>query len=305
MKQTFDSGPITIIINKGARSSQDLDDDSIRKAFATHGRQVQVQSVDGGEIADAVRTSLDNGSRIVVAAGGDGTVNAVAAELVGREDAALAVLPVGTLNHFARDIGMPGELEEAVAVIASGYARQVDVGEVNGQIFLNNSSLGLYARMVVERERLQHDWNLGKLSAMIRAGWSVLRHAHTFSVVLHADGRELRRQTPFVFIGNNDYEIEGLGAGERSCLDEGMLAIYVLRPSTPWGLVKLAISAMAGRLVHGRDIEKLQATSLVVESHHAHADVARDGEVDTLDTPLRYEIRARALRVIAPMAKAT
>ena len=128
----------------------------------------------------------------------------------------------------------------------------------------------------------------------------MLRHPRTFSAVLHVDGQELRRRTPFVFIGNNNYVIEGLHAGERSRLDEGVLAIYVLRPGSPWSLVMLALRAMAGRIVRGRDLEELHATSLLVESHHAHADVARDGEVGTLDTPLRYRIRPRALQVIAP-----
>ena len=302
MRKTFETGLIAVIINTDSRSGQDLDEHAIRRAFAANGRQAEVDRVQGDHIVDAVRTSLDGGATIIVAAGGDGTVNAVATELVGRDDAALAVLPVGTLNHFARDLGMPAELEDAAAVISMGQAREVDVGEVNGRVFLNNSSLGLYARLVVERERLQEHSNLGKWSAMLRAGWSVLRHPHTFSAVLHVDGRELRRRTPFVFIGNNNYVIEGLHAGERSRLDEGALAIYVLRPGSPWGLVMLAMRAMTGRITRGRDLEELHATSLLVESHHARAEVARDGEVGSLDTPLRYRIRPRALRVIAPMA---
>jgi len=305
MTQTFDSGPIAVIINKGARAGEDLDADAVVRAFAAHGREAHVHSVDGDQIVDAVRSALDGGARVVVAAGGDGTINAVAAELIDHEDAALAVLPVGTLNHFARDLGMPAKMEEAVAVIAAGRAREVDVGDVNGRVFLNNSSLGLYARLVVERERLQQDTNLGKWSAMMRAGWAVLRHPHTFSAVLHIDGRELRRRTPFVFVGNNNYVIEGLHSGERNRLDEGVLAIYVLRSSNPWNLVMLAMRAMTGRIVRGRDVDQLHASSLVVESHHAQAKVARDGEVDTLDTPLRYRIRPRALRVIAPLTEAS
>jgi diacylglycerol kinase family enzyme len=303
MTQTFESGPIAVIVNTGSRTGKDLDEGAITRAFAAHGRQADVHRVRGDGIGDAVRRALDAGATIIVAAGGDGTVNAVAAELLDGDDAALAVLPHGTLNHFARDIGMPAGIEDAAAVIAIGHAREVDVGEVNGRAFLNNSSLGLYARLVVERERLQQHSNLGKWPALLRAGWSVLRHRHVFSVVLHVDGRELRRRTPFVFVGNNDYVIEGLHSGERDRLDAGVLAIYVLRPNGPWGLVMLAMRAMAGRIVRGRDLDQLHATSLLVESHHAQADVARDGEVCLLQTPLRYRIRQRALRVIAPIAR--
>ena len=305
MTHTFDSGPIAVIINNGARAGQDLDEEVLRQAFAVHDRQLQMHRVAGDQIGETVRTSLEGGARIVVAAGGDGTVNAVAAELVGRDDVALAVLPVGTLNHFARDLGMPTETNDAVTIIAAGRTRSVDVGEVNGRIFLNNSSLGLYARLVVERERLQRHTNLGKWPAMARAAWSVLRHPHSFSVALHTDERELRRSTPFVFIGNNDYTIEGPHSGERSCLDGGKLAIYVLRPLNPWGLVKLAFRAATGQIVHGHDLEQLHATSLVVESPRAQVDVARDGEVEPFEMPLRYRMRPRALRVIAPLAEAS
>jgi YegS/Rv2252/BmrU family lipid kinase len=300
MAQAFDSGPITVVINTDARAGQELDAGDVRRAFAAHGRQAQVHGIQGGQIADAVRSSLDDGARVVVAAGGDGTVNAVAAELVGRDEAALAVLPTGTLNHFARDLGLPSKMEDAVAVIAKGLARTIDVGDVNGHVFLNNSSIGLYARLVVGRERLQHGSRLGKWSAMVRAGWSVLQHPRSFSLALRVDGQDLCRRTPFVFVGNNDYVVEGVHSGERSRLDEGALSIYVLRPSGPWGLLLLAMRAIAGRIVHGRDLDQLHATSLQIESRHAQVEGARDGEVGMLDTPLRYRIRPRSLQVIAP-----
>jgi diacylglycerol kinase family enzyme len=300
MAQAYDSGPVAVIINSGARAGQELDADGIRRAFAVHGRQAEVHRVDGGRIADAVHAALEGGARIVVAAGGDGTVNAVAAELVDRDGAALAVLPVGTLNHFARDLGMPSTMEDAIAVIARGCARAIDAGDVNGRLFLNNSSIGLYARLVVGRERLQRGSRLGKWPAMVRAGWSVLRHPRSFSLTLCVDGRDLCRRTPFVFVGNNDYVVEGAHAGERDRLDAGALSIYVLRPGGPWGLLLLALRAMTGRLVHGRDLDQWHATSLEIASRHAQVEVARDGEVGMPDTPLRYRIRPRSLQVIAP-----
>jgi len=302
MTEAYAQGPVAVIINKGAKAGEDLDADSVVQAFAAHGRQARLHRVQGEDIADAVQAALASGTRVIVAAGGDGTVNAVASELLDHDDAALGVLPVGTLNHFAKDLGMPVKLEEAVAVIAAGQTRQVDVAQVNDRLFLNNSSIGLYAHLVVDREQLQRDSNLGKWSAMMRAAWSVLRHPHTFSVTLCIDGKDLQRRTPFVFIGNNVYAMEGLDAGARARLDEGVLSICVLRPCGPWGLLLLALRAMTGRIVSGRDLDLTTATSLDVESHHAEAQVARDGEVGALATPLHYRIRPRALRVIAPPA---
>lgn len=294
---------LPVIVNSGSRIGRELDADAVRMSFARHGIDADVNRIDGDAIDATVARLLDGGATRIVAAGGDGTVNAVAAHVVDRDDVVLGVLPVGTLNHFARDLGLPDAIDDAAGVIAAGHVRTVDVGDVNGRPFLNNSSLGLYARLVVERERLQRHRHWGKWPAMMRAGWSVLRHPRTFSAVLHVDGRELRRRTPFVFVGNNDYVIEGPRAGARTRLDDGELAVYVLRPSGPMGLVGLALRALAGRVVEGRDLDRLRATSFIVESHHRQARVARDGEVDLLDAPVHYRVRPGALRVFAPPAK--
>lgn len=302
MAATAPTPPIPVIVNTGSRSGEDLDPEAVRRAFAVHGRAADVHRVDADALDATVRGLLDAGASCVVAAGGDGTLNAVAARVIEHGRAVLGVLPVGTLNHFARDLGLPAELDAAAAVIAAGHVREIDVGDVNGRPFLNNSSLGLYARLVVERERLQRHRHLGKWPALAAAAWSVLRHPHTFSVVLHVDGRELRRRTPFVFVGNNDYVIEGPHAGVRTALDDGELAVYVLRPCGAWGLVALALRALAGRILDGRDLDRLRTTSFVVESHHRQARVARDGEVDVLDAPMHYRVRPRALRVFAPHA---
>ncbi|WP_205123602.1 diacylglycerol/lipid kinase family protein [Cognatilysobacter lacus] len=248
-----------------------------------------------GAIVDALATR----PACIIAAGGDGTVNAVAQRTV-EAGVPLGVLPSGTLNHFAGDLGLPDSLEEAAAVIARGHERTVDVGEVNGKLFLNNASLGLYASMVVQRERLQEKHGIGKWRALLQAGWSVLRHPHTFSVVLHIDGEELRRRTPFVFVGNNDYVLQGPHAGARKSLDDGCLSVYVLRPCGPWGLVALALRALFGRIADGRDLDVFHASELVVESTHGSVRVARDGEVERTDAPVRFRLRPLALRVLAP-----
>ena len=293
------TAPVPVIVNTGSRAGQDLRAEAVREAFARHGLDAEVHRVAGDGIDAAVKRVLDAGARTLVAAGGDGTINAVAAHALDREDVVLGVLPVGTLNHFARDLGLPDDLDAAAGLIARGHVRTVDVGDVNGRLFLNNASLGLYAQMVEQRERLQHHQRLGKWRAMLRASLSVLRHPHTFSAVLHVDGKELRRRTPFVFVGNNDYIVQGPHAGARHSLQDGELAAYVLRPYGTWGLIGLALRALVGRLSGGRDLDAIHATSLLVESHHARTRLARDGEVDTVDTPVLFRVRPGALRVYA------
>ena len=259
------TAPVPVIVNTGSRAGQDLRAEAVREAFARHGLDAEVHRVAGDGIDAAVKRVLDAGARTLVAAGGDGTINAVAAHAVDREDVVLGVLPVGTLNHFARDLGLPQDLDAAAGLIARGHVRTVDVGDVNGRLFLNNACLGLYAQMVV----------------------------------LHVDGKELRRRTPFVFVGNNDYIVQGPHAGARHSLQDGELAAYVLRPYGTWGLIGLALRALVGRLSGGRDLDAIHATSLLVESHHARTRLARDGEVDTVDTPVLFRVRPGALRVFA------
>ncbi|AXK73295.1 diacylglycerol kinase family lipid kinase [Lysobacter sp. TY2-98] len=299
------NGPVPLIVNIGARAGKDLDADAVRRAFAAHGVAVDVHRVEGDAIAKTVRTALDGGARTVIAAGGDGTVNAVASELLEREDAVLGVLPVGTLNHFARDLGMPVELDEAAAVIAAGHARSVDVGEVDDALFLNNASLGLYPAMVVQREALQRTHGLGKWPALARAAWSVLRHPRSFSLELQVDGRTLHCRTPFVFVGNNPYVLEGPRAGQRNCLDAGRLCVHVLRTASPLALVGLALRALFGRLSESDELDQMSTTELVVQAHHPQVRLARDGEVAMAAAPVHFRVRPRALRVIAPPESAT
>jgi diacylglycerol kinase family enzyme len=297
------SPAIPVIINAHSHSGANHVD-KVRDALAAAGIEARLHVVDEpAHLDETIARALAERPPCIVAAGGDGTINAVAQQAIAA-GVPLAVLPAGTLNHFARDLKLPDTLEDAARVIALGYVRQVDVGEVNGRLFLNNSSLGLYASMVQQRERLQSRNGFGKWRALVHAGWSVLRHPRTFAAVLEADGRTLRRRTPFVFVGNNDYTVQGPHAGARSTLDDGLLSVYVLRPSGPWGLIALAVRALFGRLLKGRDLDAIRATEIVIESHHAQARVARDGEVEVTDTPVRFRLRPRALQVIAPAPEA-
>ncbi len=250
----------------------------------------------------AARQAVADGVATVVAGGGDGTINAVASQLAGTA-ARLGVLPLGTLNHFAKDLKIPLDLDQAVANIAHGVPLQVDVGEVNGRIFLNNSSLGIYPDIVRDREHQQRHLKRGKWPAF---GWAVLGALRRFpflNVRLKVNGAEHARRTPFVFIGNNEY-MQGFTIGERERLDSGMLSLYATQRCSRTGLVGLAFSALLGRLAQARDFDVLLAPELVIESRHHRMRVATDGEVTVMAPPLRYRSRAAALTVIVPAAVA-
>ena len=290
-----------VVVNAGSGLGNDTDTvEKLRTLFEQAGASFEVRLArSGAEIAGLVEAAVAQRPDVVVAAGGDGTVSAVAAGLVGGE-IPLGVLPLGTLNHFARDLRIPVDLEEAVRTVVEGRIARVDVGEVNGRIFLNNSSLGLYPDVVRDRERQQRRLGRGKWPALVWASLAVLRRFPFMTVRLSVDGRERLSRTPFVFIGNNAYLMEGFGIGERAVLDAGCLSLYVAHRAGRLRLLVLALRALFGRLRQASDFEALLTGEIVVESRHHRMRVATDGEISVLEPPLRYRIRPAGLAVMVP-----
>jgi diacylglycerol kinase family enzyme len=251
-----------------------------------------------------VRAALDRGATLVVGGGGDGTLNQVAGALMADPRSAavrFGVLPLGTLNHFAKDLGIPLELDEAVAVLAQGRVAEVDTAQVNGKVFLNNSSLGLYPEIVEERERQQDRLGRGKWPAFAWACLAALRRYSFHTVRLHIDGVEHVRRTPFVFVGNNDYDLSGMDIGARAQLDRGELCVWVAHRTSRLGLLWFALAALFGQLHRVHGLDHLRTDRLLIESRVARLSVSTDGEVQDLDAPLDYRSRPRSLRVLVPV----
>jgi diacylglycerol kinase family enzyme len=236
---------------------------------------------------------------VIVAAGGDGTVSAVAGVLRGT-GTALGVLPFGTLNHFAKDLGIPLDAAQAARTIAAGRRIAVDVGEVNGRCFINNASLGLYPGMVRERDRQQRRLRRSKRHAMLWATLAVLNRPPLLDLRLEVDGKMHDYRAPFVFIGNNDYQMEGFDIGTRARLDEGRLDVYTTRGCGAGGLVMLMLRALLGRLRQDREFFEAHPATLRVASRKQRLLVATDGEVTSMQTPLEFRIAPRALQVVVP-----
>jgi diacylglycerol kinase family enzyme len=297
----FHLNRISVIINGSAGGGHDEQVASdLRGKFAARGLDAEVTlAKSGAEMIETARKAVGDGVSIVVAGGGDGTINAVASAVAG-SGTLFGVLPLGTLNHFAKDLGVPLTLEEAVRNVAEGKQLRVDVGEVNGQIFLNNSSLGLYPDIVREREKQQRRLGRGKWPAALWATISALRRYPFLHVQLTADGERHERRTPFVFIGNNEYSMEGLSIGGRASLCDGKLSLYVAQRPGRLGLLRFAWRALCGRLAQERDFDVMLSDKFDIETRHRHLRVATDGEVNIMATPLHYRIRPGALTVLVP-----
>ncbi len=292
---------IAVIINASAGGgSQTAWADNLTEKFRSNGLDVNIMLArDGAELVEMAHRAVAEKPQVIVAGGGDGTLNAVAAALVGT-DIAFGVLPLGTLNHFAKDLRIPLDLEKATRNIIAGHAIQVDVGQVNDRIFLNNSSLGIYPRIVLDREKGQKQWGLGKWPAFVWATLTTLRLYPFMRLRLSLNGKEHERRTPCIFIGNNEYLMEGFNIGERQCLNAGQLSLYVVQRTGRLGLLRLALRALFGRLRQAKDFEALTAKEILIDTRHKHLRVATDGEITVMNTPLRYRVRPGALRVIVP-----
>ena len=293
---------IILILNASAGSgcTRDVADGLVEK-FAACGLHAMVTLAENGHalVAAAEQAVRDDTAAMVVAGGGDGTLNAVASRLVGTE-IVFGVLPMGTLNHFAKDLGVPLDLDEAIRTIAAGHCIQVDTGEVNGQMFLNNSSLGLYPDTVRRRELQQSRLGRSKWLAFFWAALTSLRRYPFLHLTLTVAGNTYRKRALFVFIGNNEYIMEGFNIGTRAELNAGQLSLYVAHRTSRLGLLVLALLSVAGRLRQARDFDVLLAKSLTIESRHKQIRVATDGEVNQMHTPLNYRIVPKSLTVVVP-----
>jgi len=292
---------IAVILNASAGSG--CDDDAARSfvnKFAAHGIEARVTlAKNGSELVGAARQAVKDGLPMVAAGGGDGTQNAVASELIGT-DVVFGVLPMGTLNHFAKDLSIPLDLDGAIATIARGNTQAVDVGEVNGRTFVNNSSLGLYPQIVRDREQRRKHLGQSKWRALLEASINAARRYPVMTVEIEVEGRKVQRRTPFVFIGNSAYTMEGFSIGERSTLSDGLLSLYTTHRTGRFGLLRLAVLALFKRLNQARDFDAFTATAFTVNTHRRRMRVATDGEIDMMATPLVYRVRPAALEVYVP-----
>ena len=304
MDQLAVQSVVACIVNERARSNGAAQlTERVSALFREHGAKAETIVVrHGRDLTPIARRYAEGGCRTIVAAGGDGTVSAVASALVGTQ-ASLGVLPLGTLNHFAKDVGIPLDLDAAVETIISGEPKLVDVGELNGRIFINNSSIGLYPAIVQERDEHQSR-GVSKWVAFIRAVYSVMRRVPHLHASLHADGKyDGADWTPFIFVGNNAYATTGLEIGERRRLDTGKLWVSLAPGANRAALFKMAVRAVLGRDSPG-ELKVLEAEELWVQTKRGkRIKVANDGEVLSTTSPLHYRIRPKALSVIVPAGK--
>lgn len=265
----------------------------IRDALEPDGFEVYVLG-DGDDLSELVRDACDRGCPTVGVAGGDGTVRVVADALAGGQ-VPMLVVPAGTRNHFARELGIE-TLEDVVAAANADRVRMVSVGRVNGQAFVNNASIGLYPALVRRRRRREH--RHGKSLGGLIAAWELSRHSRPVQVAIGGD----EMPAWLLFAGNGRYGTGFTDLVERDSLDSEVLDIRLVRADRRLSRTRVVLAAAAGRLDHTPLVFGQEVAGVTVGVAGRRVDVALDGEVVAMEAPLEFEVRPRHLAVLVPPA---
>ena len=282
--------PGVVLVNPHS-GPEACDLDHLRRLFAGH----RVEECEPDDLADAVAAAVADRADFVGVAGGDGTIRTAATVLAGTS-VPLLPIPGGTRNHFARTMGI--EDVDGAARASAGVTTDVDLGEVNGEYFVNNSTLGLYPKLVARRERYEH--KIGKQRANVIAAWQQWRSGSTIDI--EVDG------SPFtawlVFVGNGTYGDGLLDLGARTSLSDHTLDLRIARADARLSRLRVIGAVLLGRLDRSPLVIRRQASALSLGCRASEVDVANDGEVIRLQSPLRYRSRAGALQVLVPTEQA-
>jgi diacylglycerol kinase family enzyme len=271
----------------------------IKSNFAKTSVDIEIRKPEGTALVETLEDAAKSGFDAVIVGGGDGTI-ATAASVLGKHDLPLGIIPLGTMNMLARDLNLPTELEAAIAALAGGTVRAIDMGEVNGEPFLCNSTLGLVPQLGQERE-LQRGKPLWiKIPALIRQGIATLYRWPGHTLTLEYEGKTLRVMTRLLTIANNEYSCTAEGFLPRQCLDGGKLAVYVARHKSRLGLLWFSIGILFRFWQSDKLLETIKVERLTVKSRRRFLDVCNDGEIKKLRSPLNYKILPKALKVIGP-----
>lgn len=292
---------VIVCVNRssGGMARGEKEAEEIRSALADAGVKARVELLPGGGITEHAQRAVDEGAELLIVGGGDGSISAAAGALAGT-DTRLGILPLGTLNHFARDLGIPPDLAEAAKLIASGETKGVDVAEVNGRTFINNSAIGLYPLMVLDRDLQQKRLGRSKRLAMLVASARTLFRFGHYRLTLTVNDEQARVETPLLFVGNNDYRLDIGAPGRRESVADGRLSVFVMRKKTRRGLIAASIRALFNR-TRPDDMVQLEGVQrLLVSSRRTHLVISVDGEIEAASPPLNYRVRKHALKVIAP-----
>lgn len=301
--QPFDlsSSRLCVIRNKGSGK----DDDKAELEAITTGLQPHVahfelrETDDGSSLIDIAAQAVSDGFDVIVAAGGDGTQSAVAGAVAG-SDAIMGVLPGGTFNYFARDLGVGETIEDALHTIQHSRVAAVDVGKIENLVFLNNVSLGAYPHILKTRESIYKRWGRSRIAAY----WSVMvamrRLRDPMSLTARVDGETRHFNTALAFVARSAYQLDSFGLDGAEAIRNGNFAVLIARARKPMPLMRSALRLAVGLSAKDSDFDLIVTDELTIETGKAQQLIAHDGEKTMMASPFHLKVWHDGLRVLLP-----
>lgn len=256
----------------------------------------------GSDIAAMARQAVDEGFDVVAAAGGDGTQSAVAGAMAGT-DAVMAVLPGGTFNYFARDLGVGETLDQALETLQAAQPAAIDVGQIHDLVFLNNVSLGAYPHILKTRESIYRRWGRSRIAAY----WSVmvalrrLRRPMQLTAIVEGEARDFT--TALVFVARSAYQLDAFGLDGADAIRAGQFAVLIAKARQPMPLMRSAFRLAFGFSAKDSDFDLILTDRLVIQTGKRQL-IAHDGEKTVMASPLKLRVWHDGLRVLLPRAAA-
>ena len=302
------AAPLFIVLNISSGTDDAVKTREIIEGVLTEaGREHRLQVVaDATRLHDIARQTVEAARArggVVVAAGGDGSINAMAQATLG-SGCPIGVLPLGTFNYFSRTHGIPSDLAGATRLLLTARAHPVQVGLVNDRVFLINASLGMYPKLLEDREAFKRKFGRTRLVAVGAGVVTVLRHHRQLRLSIEQGGSTRQMRTPTLFVGNNPLQLEQAGIAEAPLLAQGQLAAVTLRPMGTLTMLWLAVRGAFGQLGEAESVTSFAFRRIVVRPATPYGTrrvkVAIDGEITWLRAPIEFRVAPEALHLLKP-----
>jgi len=292
-----------VVLNAAAGMLSDRDvtatEAAIRTPFQNAGYACTIRTCSGEEVVARCQEAAAEKVDLLLIGGGDGSVMAAAKALLGT-DTALGILPLGTLNLLARDLGIPLELEAAATALSRARVQAIDVASVNDEKFLCYSIMGVFPSLAEHRETARAASGPFRWIQLANNIGFDLLNSEPVRYRLNLGNRRRRYFTQALIVANNEISPAPGFFLRRAALDRGTLAVYITRQRTFFGLLGLMWRALWGRFTNTPRLRKLLAQSVEVIPEDARVPISLDGEVTELEPPLRFSIKPKALQVLVP-----
>lgn len=290
---------VRAVINQSSGTADDSVIALLDAAAHARGWTIQTCLVPGAQIKQAIDDAVRDEPHALIVGGGDGTIRTALTRVMGTRTA-LGIIPMGTMNFVAKDLGIPIPTIEAVAALETAVTREVDVGEVNGHLFFHSSAIGIVPTLAERREKIREasDWR-----ERLKHLWGAIRTAATaqpLSLTLEHEGSQDHKRTYSVIIANNSLSSDPLTPYRRHVVDGGDLSVYIAHHTGRLGIARLLFTFGSGWWFWDRSIVEFKTRSLRIRSRRKRIVVSNDGELDTITLPLRYTIHSKAVHVLAP-----